>query len=310
MQVAIIGAGIAGLACADQLRSAGHMPLLFDKARGAGGRMSTRRVATERGDIAFDHGATHFTARSPAFRSLVEGWHEQGLVAPWPIAGLHAWVGMPSMNTPLKAMASAHEICWSAAVTAIIRDSQQWWVHVDAKKFGPFDAVVLAIPAEQAAPLLSLHDFEMARAAMAVRSYPSWSAMYLFEDPINAVPDFIRGSGPIAFAVRNSAKPGRPPGEAWVVQANWDWSEKHLACLPREICNLLLGALGEAIKETMPEPVHADAHRWRYGQPSGRDPRVLWNAQIRLGACGDWIDHGFVELAWKSGSDLGRAMAG
>lgn len=310
MRIAIIGAGIAGLACADQLRGAGHSPLLFDKARGAGGRMSTRRASTQRGEIGFDHGATHFTAQSPAFCSLVEDWHAQGLVAPWPIAGLHAWVGTPAMNTPLKAMASAHEVCWSTTVTAIIRDHQHWWVHAEAKRFGPFDAVVVAIPAEQAAPLLSLHDFDMARAAMSVRSYPIWSAMYLFEEPISALPDFVLGYGPLARAVRNSAKPARQRGETWVLHASWDWSEKHLACSAAQICHGLLGALGEVTKETMPEPIHADAHRWLYAQPSGQDPQLLWNDQIRLGACGDWLDHGFVEQAWKSGSNLGRAMAG
>ena len=35
MRVAIVGAGIAGLACADRLHETGHDITLFDKARGA-----------------------------------------------------------------------------------------------------------------------------------------------------------------------------------------------------------------------------------------------------------------------------------
>lgn len=310
MNVAIVGAGIAGLACADRLRDAGHGITLFDKARGAGGRMSTRRAKTPRGDMAFDHGATHFTARSREFRSIVDHWHAQGLVAPWPVAGAHAWVGTPSMNAPLKEQANAHDVRWSSPVTALTRDGEGWWVHIEAVRNGPHDAMVVAIPAEQAAPLLSLHDFDMARAAMSVRSHSSWSAMYLFAKPIDTLPDFIRGASPISYAVRNSAKPARAPGETWVVQADWAWSEKHLTRDPARVCNLLLSALGEAGGTAMPEPLHADAHRWLFSQPSGRDPELLWNSDIRLGACGDWLSHGFVEYAWQSGAELGRTIAG
>lgn len=35
---AIVGAGLAGLACADELAAAGHHVTLLDKARGPGGR--------------------------------------------------------------------------------------------------------------------------------------------------------------------------------------------------------------------------------------------------------------------------------
>lgn len=41
--VAVIGAGLAGLACAQALVSAGALVQVFEKSRGVSGRMSTRR---------------------------------------------------------------------------------------------------------------------------------------------------------------------------------------------------------------------------------------------------------------------------
>ena len=41
--IAVIGAGMAGLSCARHLQEAGCRVTVFDKARGPGGRMSTRR---------------------------------------------------------------------------------------------------------------------------------------------------------------------------------------------------------------------------------------------------------------------------
>ena len=52
-RIAIIGAGLAGLSAARALTAAGHTPVVFEKSRGLGGRLATRR--TEFGPI--DHGA-------------------------------------------------------------------------------------------------------------------------------------------------------------------------------------------------------------------------------------------------------------
>jgi renalase len=45
VRVAVIGAGIAGAACAGALQGCGVDVTMFDKSRGVGGRMSTRRAA-------------------------------------------------------------------------------------------------------------------------------------------------------------------------------------------------------------------------------------------------------------------------
>ena len=82
MRVAIIGAGISGLACARRLRDAGLEATLFDKSRGIGGRFATRRANPGHPEVAFDHGATHFTARSEGFTKLVAAWEKAGLAAP------------------------------------------------------------------------------------------------------------------------------------------------------------------------------------------------------------------------------------
>jgi predicted NAD/FAD-dependent oxidoreductase len=78
MRIGIIGAGMAGLSCAQALRDQGHHPVLFDKGRGPGGRMSTRRIDTPLDEAAFDHGAQYLTARDPAFVAQVDRWAQAG----------------------------------------------------------------------------------------------------------------------------------------------------------------------------------------------------------------------------------------
>ena len=42
---AVIGAGMAGIACARTLVQAGHRVTVFEKSRGLGGRMATRDLS-------------------------------------------------------------------------------------------------------------------------------------------------------------------------------------------------------------------------------------------------------------------------
>ena len=64
---AVIGAGLAGIACARRLRAAGLDVGVFDQGRRPGGRLATR----DGEQAAFDHGAQYFTVRDAGFAELV-----------------------------------------------------------------------------------------------------------------------------------------------------------------------------------------------------------------------------------------------
>ena len=310
MNFAIIGAGMAGLACADALKDAGHSIALFDKGRGPGGRMSTRRLETPLGEAAFDHGAQYFTARDPDFRRLVDSWRRLGIAALWPQAGADAWVGVPGMNAVIRQMAAAHEVNCGHLVTGMVRKHGAWWLMGKAGEKGPFDAVILAVPAEQAAAILSLHDFPMARIALMARSQPCWTGMLAFDRPLDGLPPVMRDRGNIAWAARNSAKPGRSGVEAWVVQASAAWSAARLEASQQQISAMLCVALAESAGCAIPEPLAAVSHRWRYALSAGTGEGALWDSDIRLGVCGDWLLGPRVECAWLSGRMLADSCIG
>jgi renalase len=304
MRYAIVGAGMAGLACADALKLAGNAVSLFDKGRAAGGRMSTRRLSTSLGEVAIDHGAQYFTARDPAFERLVAAWRDLGIAVPWPLVGSDAWIGVPSMNAVIKELASAHAVAWGQHVTALTRKGDEWWLRGKSAEIGPFDAIVLAIPAEQAAAILSLHDFSMARIALMARSQPCWSSMFVFDRPLDDLPMVIRNRAAISWAARNSAKPGRRGPEAWIVQASAAWSRAQLETSPEHVSTMLCKALSEAVGCPIPNPVAAVSKRWRYALSAGTGDGALWNPTIGLGVCGDWLLGPRVECAWLSGRML------
>lgn len=309
MKVGIVGAGIAGLACADQLARAGCDVQLFDKGRGLGGRMSTRRLQTPLGEASFDHGAQYFTARDSRFQELADQLQAQGLVAPWPAAGGDALVAVPAMNAIVRHMADAHSVRLSVTVKAIEQRSGCWHLNCTDRWEGPFDIVVLAIPAEQAAPILSLHDFTLGRAALREHTRPCWTAMLAFDRPLPIAADILKDGEIVQWAARNNAKPGRDGPESWVVQAAADWSERHCEDDAERVLPALLAAFADEFGVSVPEPVAQTAHRWRFAKAPGTGDAILWNAEKRIGACGDWLIGPRVECAWLSGHLLGESIA-
>jgi renalase len=304
MKCAIVGAGLAGLSCAEVLRSAGHDVTLFDKARGPGGRMSTRRVETRFGTAHIDHGAPCFHAFEPAFRQVVRGWQAAGLVQPWRDGGIDAWIGVPRMSAIVGHLAARHKVLWSTLVHGILKDSHgTWCVSSDNGLHGPFDAVIVAVPPEQAIPILALYDLDMAYLASLAPSRPCWVGLFVFEEKLPTLVHPRYGEGPVALAVCNRSKPERDGPEVWVVHASAEWSATHLEDSPVTVSAALLAALRETLNCSLP-PVEALAHRWRYAAAGGIGRSALWNPKIKLGACGDWLIGPQAECAWMSGHSL------
>ncbi|AKQ42388.1 deoxyribodipyrimidine photolyase [Aurantiacibacter atlanticus] len=306
MNIAIIGAGMAGLSCATRLRAQDHDVILFDKGRGPGGRMATRRAEIDGNTLHFDHGAQYFTVSDNGFAEIVSQWEADDVVAQWPVAKEGAWVGTPGMNAPVKAMAAELDVRFGVEIEAFGRSGTGWRFDGDGTPETVFDAVLVAVPAEQAAVLLGPHSPQMAETAKSSVSLPCWAVMAAFATPLDHE-DIIRDAGAIGWAARNSAKPGRSNKgglDCWVVQASPDWSREHLDDDGETIATLLLEELGNQTDITMPEAVHSAAHRWLYAESGSTAQKALWNADACLGACGDWLIGPRVEAAFVSGVTL------
>ena len=319
-QIAIIGAGMAGLSCAEALVSRGHEVRLFDKGRGPGGRMSTRRAATPLGELRWDHGAQYFTARSAEFAAAVAAWEADGHVAEWQgrFARINGdgeivltepgtrqrMVGVPGMNAVIRHMAAALPVEWGARVSAIKGEPGRYGLAFeDGREEGPFASIVVAVPAEQVGDLLVDVAPELARVAGVAESAPCWTVMLAWEAGLDAGFDSAEtAAGPLAWMARDASKPGRAPGETWVLQASPEWSQTHIEDAPEAVIANLL----EAFSQIVPaggEPAFAAAHRWRYAKVEQPAPAEEETAAAARGifACGDWARAARVEAAWLSG---------
>ncbi len=310
MRIGVVGAGIAGLSCAEGLARQGHDVVLFDKGRGPGGRMSTRRMETPRGVASFDHGAQYFTVRDKDFESQVGTWIAEGVVARWPAAGVGAHVGVPAMNSPVRQLAGRHVVHWASLVTAVERRGAGWRLRIGGGVEHDVDLLVIAVPAEQAAALLAEVAPDLSSRAGTAISAPCWTAMVAFSEPVAVSADCWTGRGEqaVGWAARNSAKPGRTGPESWVVQAGPGWSRRHIDARPDQVAEALIAGLSDELGTRLPPPLAVAAHLWRFARCAEGGGGVILDEGRRLGLCGDWSIGPRVESAWVSGARLAERI--
>jgi predicted NAD/FAD-dependent oxidoreductase len=314
-RIVILGAGLAGISAARALIAQGHGVTIFDKGRGPGGRLATRRVEAEGRKLQFDHGAQYLRAEGAGFAAALA---EAG-TAPWPDAARR--VGVPSMSAVPRALLGAIPCVASRHVGQITGSPGAWVLrHWDARlvrpgkplpdvapeEAGPFDAVLLTMPASQAHDVLGQQALSLSEALGAIRYAPCWTVMASFDARL-ALPDTLRPEAhAIGWAARDSTKPGRDAGqENWVIQAGPAWTRATLELSAEEIAQPLLAQLAAFSAAPLPAPFMAVAHRWRYSlleAPLGEP--CLWDATARIGYASDGCIGGRAEAAWDSGAAL------
>jgi renalase len=316
--VGIIGAGIAGLACGRELAANGFDVTVFDKGRGLGGRTATRRAEP---NLRFDHGAQFFTADDPRFQEMTADWLERGVVAEWTGKIVRVenrrlenrtvidsspqprYVGMPGMSAMAVDLAVGLRVRTGTQIVAVTQRSSGWTITTEANEtFGPFDTLVVTLPAPQSAALLGLHHF--GAVASTVKMSACWTVMAAFESRVDVPWDgaFVHDS-PLAWVARNSSKPGRERDtDCWVLQASPVWSAEHLEASPDVVAKNLFEAFEALVSGLLPRQSHVVTHRWRYGQCNEPDSRrILFDSEIGLAVCGDWLAGGRVEGAFLAG---------
>ena len=321
LSVAVIGAGAAGAMAARTLADQGHEVRVFEKSRGAGGRMATRRD----GDLQFDHGAQYITLRDPRLARLRDAWADAGIIAPWPqpdSSDETRWVAVPGMNALARHLLDQAVVRTQFTVESLQHQDGRWSlagrdVSGALEVFDGFDAAVVAVPAPQAASLLAAVTPLADRLADAAYA-PCWTVM---ASGIDAAlqPDLRRAArhacaqadpdGPLAWAAHDGDKPGRR-GDGWVLQAGASWSLARLEQPPAEVAHAMWTAFAAGAGVSPALPRHLQAHRWRYARvvrALGRE--CLWDEARGLAACGDYCLGPRVEAALLSGAAAaGRLM--
>lgn len=317
--IAIIGAGVAGLTAARILSHRGARIAIFEKSRGIGGRLSTRR--TDFGGI--DHGTPYLETDAPKFRALLTGLNNLGSLTQWEPEGKNndaIWhVGMPSMSGLLKPMAEQTRIHYQTEVKGIApsqNDNGKIGVDIafdvaanndggdngDERQVAVshFDRVILAIPAPQAARLLA----QSGPAFDAIKNCtmsPCWTGLFAFDAPIDALQkQCLKAHQDVDWLGHNGSKPDRTPG-TYVMHMSQAFSQNHLEAPRDQMAEKLLAKLGAIAGSELPTALYAKAHRWRFARTDkALGKPFLANDDATISTIGDWCLGPKAEHAFES----------
>lgn len=335
VKVVIVGAGMAGLVAAHELRAAGVDVAIVDKGRSVGGRLATRRIGAAR----LDHGAQFFTVRTPAFQRRVDDWMDRGIVRVWNHGfdvddgdasgdandggsgdGHPRYVATDGMNSLAKDLAAGLDgsSCTIETTTMAftIRASDRsggaattlWDVVIDDASVRSGDAVILTSPLPQSLALLVDSGVEMDSTLMRTEYDRTIGLLAALDGPpaVPATGGVQDGDEVFSFIGDNQAK-GVSPIEAVTFHANPTWSEEHWDDddLLERLTTEAQRWLGDA------SIIEAQVKKWRLAKPRSIWPDPCWtSADGTVVMAGDAFAGPKIEGAHNSGLAAAHALLG
>jgi predicted NAD/FAD-dependent oxidoreductase len=320
--VVIVGAGICGLLAAKTLSARGHRVIVFDKGRGAGGRLATRRID----EAVFDHGAQYFTARNPSFRALVGEWLEEKIVRPWSTGfalsdgkrkedGELRYCGVTGMTAIGKHLAQGQDVRLEAKILNIAVSGGGWTVTVENFGLVTGRALLLTPPVPQSLELLTSGNVtlpeQMKKELEQVEYAPCLALLVQLSGP-SLIPDpgglWFPGE-PIYWIADNLRKGiSSALGAALTIHAGPDFSRQHWDAPEAEVAERLIRAAAPWIGSV---PLRTQLKRWRYSNPTRwhSDRFLFLEKPASLVLAGDGFGGPRIEGAALSGLAAGAALA-
>ena len=320
-EIAVVGAGVAGLTCARKLQQVGRRVVVFDKSRGLGGRLATRRLA----DTHADHGVCYLQPKGAAFGQLIEELVNEQILRVW-TEGIHRLSAEGLLQQPTKfapcyaAPAGATsiarylgqnlEIINSQTITAISPIDNGWQIN-SADRQWQAEQVVIAVPPAQALAIagmvidphcsnqMSLVNFTTSITAIAVfpkhqqaaATQLTWQGIQSIDHPV------------LSWIGLDSSKQLEPPQPVLVVQSSAAFAAENFAAPNLDVIGKQLLAAAAPFTTGLDNPEILQVHRWGYAFAQNPLPDLFLIAQTQapLYFCGDWCGGNRVESAFLSG---------
>ena len=331
--VAIIGAGLAGITCGRYLQQQGQKVVFLEKSRGLGGRMATRRLH----NTLADHGAKFLTIQGTQTEELVATLMTSGLITLW--EGMKdCYIAPLGMSAIAKNLAIDLDIRLNHRVEKIMPTEQGWSLFFDAPELTPLSqegrgaavgeegsslaqasiktkVLIIAIPAPQALALLSplenldqnylaqLAGVEYDACITVMAGYtPEFQQLLDIQIPPWQAVTFPED--PIlAWVGIDSTKRLQPPQPVVVFHSTPNFAAQHLEST--ELNSLGQKLLDHASNHLLPElnsPEWFQVHRWRYAQPKTclNIPCFPAPTTSPLVCCGDWCQENSLDFSRDS----------
>ncbi len=344
--IAIIGAGIAGLTAARQLKQAGYRVQILEKSRGLGGRLATRRVDGQ----PVDHGCRFIEPFHIDSLNVMPALLSTNILCPWqpsifeldPNGNLRTsveadiyYVAPLGMTGIAKFLADGLAINRQRRVTCLRYGQGGWQIQSESPQ-GVTEtieakAVIAAIPAPQLSPLLGQalgkHTFnrlvqQLDRVTFdpvitvmaeygAIAENPFPSTLTVTTDRSHSGWMVFGQNHPhIRWVGLDSSKRQSPAKAIVVIHSTPTFAQNYLDIEATAAGQALVEATAAVLGPWLNTPNRQQTHRWRYGfvrQPL-QEPCLVSEHLPCFVICGDWCLGSNVEAAFRSGQKAAEEL--
>jgi renalase len=318
MRVAVVGAGLSGLAAGRQLAESGHQVLVLERSDAVGGRLATTRIATDLGQATFDVGAQFFTVRGEQLRQQTEDWMRRRLVREWCRGfgqapdGYPRYIGSNGMASLADDLAGGLEVRRRAYVFSLYRTLHGWHLVLTDASTIDADVVVLACPLPQSRALLIQSDVSLPDELAAIQYERTIALLAVLDRPTRvpdpgAVQQADDDRAVLSFVSDNQRK-GVSTMAALTCHAGATWSADNWELSSDQLTDRLRDAAAPWIGDAT--VVASRIRRWRLATPRPTWPEPTWaDAERALVLAGDAFAGPRFEGAYGSGLAAAAAVA-
>jgi len=311
----IVGSGIAGSTIANLL-SKKYTIEVFDKARGVGGRASSRRFKDEAN---FDHGTQYLNPKNNAFKKFLKILKKKKVVKEWP--GKHfdlctikknhgiKLIGQKANNSISKYLLKKIKVNHLSKVIKIIFINNIWEITTDNKKKKYFRNLILTCPYPQLKPLAASY-LPKDILNLNVKMQPNITVMAVFKDQEEIPVSSLRFNDSIIgwAANENSKKRFKSKLSLWTLQSTNKWDYKFIDKYKknkRGVANIVIERFLALTNYDKRKLIFVSIHGWKFSYNLNRTKfKSCWVKKYNLGVCGDWFLGPKVEHAWLSANNL------
>ncbi len=317
----VIGSGISGATIASLLNKKNSV-ILFDKARGPGGRASFKRM---KGNLGFDHGTQYFSPKTPEFKKFTKDLIKKRILKVW--GGKHIFlnskkkenkkhlkiIGKNGNNDISKYLLKKIKCNYQSELKKIHYKNKLWHLSFADGKLRTFKSIILTCPFPQLKKLSSRfinNSFLKKTIKMdanittmiAIKKNKKSNSSYLFEDPI------------LGWAGNeNSKKRFKSKYDLWTLQSTFKWANKKInqnKNNKKENSKIMIDKFFQLSNVKKTKINFSLNHGWKYSSNSKPFKiKSYWDPKKKIGVCADWFVGPRLESGWISARDLFKKIS-
>ena len=315
--VAVIGAGITGITLANLLQKKLNLTV-FEKSRGVGGRMATRRAEPYQ----FNHGAQYFKIENNEFKDFLQPLILNKIIKPLEanqieilnkevikrtkIYNKQYFTAESKMNSVVKYLINNNfSIKLLCKIEKIIKENDKWFL-IDSGQvsFGPYDWLIITIPPNQAKEIL-YSNFKFLDILKKIKMRSCYSLMLGFDkfeefdfDTASFLEEDVQW-----LSIRKIILEHKEYYNL-LINSSYNFAEQNINGSKYKISDHLIKQVSDILKCKLNNYEHKALHFWKYAMTEkNNNLGSLLDEDFKIIVCGDWCMNGKVEGGFLSAKD-------